>query len=314
MSRDDEGSERAGGIVVVGSLNIDFSLQVPRFPRAGETINGRELVIVPGGKGANQALACARLGSAVALIGCVGDDAYGQTCREALAADGVDVAAVTVEPGSTTGLAMILVDNEAQNCIALSAGANGRLGPAQVERASACIAGARLLIVQFETPLPAALSAIAIARRAGVPVLLNPAPVIDLPAALWRDIDCVVANEGEAEALTGMPVRDAASAALAARRIQSWGAPRVLVTLGPNGVLVASGDAVQHLPACAVDAVDTTAAGDTFIGGLATGLLEGLAIQAAAQLGQQAAAQCVTRVGAQPSIPYRRDLPPPPRR
>lgn len=308
MSGDEQRSAQAGGIVVVGSLNIDFSLQLPRFPRAGETIAGRDLVIVPGGKGANQALACARLGSPVALIGCVGADAFGETCRQSLAADGVDIAAVDVEAGTTTGLAMILVDDEAQNRIALSAGANGRLGPAQIERARARIAGARLLIVQFETPLAAALAAIAVARQAGVPVLLNPAPVTELPASLWREIDCVVANEGEAEALTGVPVHDAAGAALAARRMLAWGARRVLVTLGPGGVLVAAGDAVQHLPARVVDAVDTTAAGDTFIGGLATGLLEGMAIEAAAELGQRAAAICVTRMGAQPSIPYRRDL------
>lgn len=295
-------------IVVVGSLNMDLVMRTPRVPVGGETLNGNEFSTLPGGKGANQAVACARLGGRVSMIGQVGDDGFGKTLRDGLQADGIDVSGVKQTSAVGTGVAMILVEDIGQNRIVLALGANGALTPADIDAASAVIAGAAMLVVQLEVPLAVVVRAIGIAHAAGVPVLLNPAPAAPLPDAIWSQVDLLVPNESEASLLSGIAVSDAQSAFAAARLFRQRGVGCVLITLGANGVAVVDDDGERHLAAQVVSAVDTTAAGDTFIGGLCAGLIEGLGIDDAVALGQRASALCVTRHGAQPSIPYRREL------
>jgi ribokinase len=295
-------------IVVVGSLNIDLVMRMARAPAGGETLAGHDFATLAGGKGANQAVACARMGARVAMVGRVGADAHGEQLRAGLAADGIAAGEVEALAGEHTGVAMIWVEDGGENRIVLAPGANGRLDAAGVERAGALIDAAALLVVQLEVPLAAVEAAIDRAHRAGVPVLMNPAPAAPLPDALWSRIALLVVNETEAALLSGLPVADAAGAARAGTALRARGPGRVLVTLGAQGVVVVDAAGARHAPARAVQAVDTTAAGDTFIGALATALLEGRTLDEAVALGQAASALCVTRRGAQASIPYRREL------
>jgi ribokinase len=301
-------SNPGGPIVVVGSLNMDLVMRLARVPEGGETLMGREFRTIPGGKGANQAVACARMGGQVVMVGQVGEDAYGRILCEGLAADGIDTRAVRRKAGAGTGVALILVEDDGQNRIILDAGANGALVAADLEPIRDAIQGAGLLITQLEVPLPVVARAVALARSAGVPVLLNPAPAAPLPPELLAQVDILVPNESEAALLCGFPVTGLESAHAAGRHLRAQGVGRVLVTLGERGVAVVDADGERHFPAFKVTAVDTTAAGDSFIGGLAIGLAEGLELDAAVALGQRASALCVTRAGAQPSIPYRREL------
>jgi len=308
MKLPDFSSKRGQSIVVVGSLNMDLVMRTPRVPVGGETLNGHEFSTLPGGKGANQAVACARLGATVAMIGRVGDDGFGQNLRDGLAADGIDVSGVKPVPGTVTGVAMIIVEDFGQNRIILAPGANGVLTEADIDAQADTIRDAALLVVQLEIPLPAVQRAVTIAQTAGVPVLLNPAPAAPLPEAMWSQLSFLVPNESEAALLAGFPVKSIDDAFKAARLFRQRGVACVLVTLGEQGVAVVDDAGERHIPAHVVKAVDTTAAGDTFIGGLTAGLVEGMSLDAAVSLGQRASALCVTRFGAQPSIPYRREL------
>lgn len=308
MSTLDFAGSKGKPVVVVGSLNMDLVMRTPRVPVGGETLHGHEFSTLPGGKGANQAVACARLGAKVSMIGQVGNDGFGTTLRDGLAADGIDVSGVLQTTAVGTGVAMILVEDIGQNRIVLAAGANGALTPDDIEAQAALIGGAAMLVLQLEVPMPVVERAIAIAHNAGVPVLLNPGPAKPLAEALWSQIDILIPNESEAELLSGIAVTDAASAFTAARVFRQRGVKCVLITLGANGVAVIDDAGERHLPAHVVKAVDTTAAGDTFIGGLSAGLVEGMAMDEAVALGQRASALCVTRHGAQPSIPYRREI------
>jgi ribokinase len=304
------GTEVQGRVVVAGSLNMDLVLRMARAPAAGETLPGHGFATLAGGKGANQAVACARMGAQVAMVGRVGADANGRALLDALAADGIDAAEVEALPAEATGVAIIWVEDDGQNRIALAAGANGRLDAAGVERAGALIDAAAMLIVQLEVPMAAVQAAVARAHRAGVTVLLNPAPAAPLPESMWAQIDILVLNETEATAYAGLDVVDPNSAAEAGALLRAKGPDRVLVTLGAQGVVVVDGGGARHTPAKKVKAVDTTAAGDTFIGALAAALCEGQTLNAAVALGQAAGSLCVTRPGAQASIPYRRELAP----
>lgn len=295
-------------IVVIGSLNMDLVMRTPRVPASGETLNGHDFRTVPGGKGANQAVACARMGGKVILIGQVGDDAFGETLRDGLIRDGIDVSSVTRTSAVGTGVAVILVEDTGQNRIMLASGANGTLQPIDIDNAGALIRSAAMLIVQLEVPMSVVQRAVEIAHGAGVPVLLNPAPPDLLPEGILSRVCILVPNESEASMLTGLPVVDAPSAIAAARLFRRQGVGSVVVTLGEQGVVVVDDAGERHLLAHVVKAVDTTAAGDTFIGGLSVGCVEGLSIDAAVAMGQRASALCVTRHGAQPSIPYRREL------
>jgi len=290
-------------LVVVGSANVDLMLTVPHLPRPGETVAGDQFASAPGGKGANQAVAAARLGADVRFGACVGDDAFGRMMLEALQASAVGTDGVRVLPGSATGVAMILVDAAAENCIALAPGANAALSSADVIRLQPTIAGASLLVCQLESPLATVRAAIEAAHAAAVPVLLNPAPARELDPSLLRLVRFLVPNESEASALTGISVVDAPSAEQAARLLLEQGVQTVLMTLGARGVLLAERGRFEHLPAPRVDAVDTTGAGDTFVGAFAACWIGSGDLRAAVDFAQRAAAFSVTGRGAQAAMP-----------
>ena len=295
-------------IAVVGSLNMDLVMRLPRLPVGGETLTGHHFSTLPGGKGANQAVACARLGGKVRMVGQVGDDDFGKALVDGLLADGVEVSGISRCSAVGTGVAMILVEDVGQNRIVLAPGANGALAESDIERFAPDIVNAAMLVVQLEVPLCVVSRAVDIAYEAGVPVLLNPAPAKLLPANLWSKVDFLVPNESEASLLADCPVVDVDSAFSAAETMRRRGARRVLITLGEQGVVIVDDQGARHLPAEKARVVDTTAAGDTFIGGLVVGLCEGLSLDNAAAFGQRASALSVTRYGAQPSIPFRREI------
>ncbi len=297
-------------IVVVGSLNMDLVMRMARAPAGGETVSGHDFATVPGGKGANQAVACARMGARVAMVGRIGLDANGDVLRAGLESDGIGHDEVDALAATHTGVASIWVEDNGQNRIVVAPGANGLMDPAGVERAGALIDAATLLILQLEVPMATVQAAVARAHRAGVTVLLNPAPAAPLPEPMWPMIDLLVVNESEAASLSGIAVIDAATAAIAGAALRARGPDRVLVTLGAQGVVVVDAAGARHTPARPVQAIDTTAAGDTFIGALAAALCEGRSLDDAVALGQAASALCVTRRGAQSSIPYRHELSP----
>ncbi|GLX14126.1 ribokinase [Pseudomonas straminea] len=299
-----------GKVVVVGSLNMDLIVRAPRLPRGGETLTGHDFSTAAGGKGANQAVAAARLGAQVAMVGCVGADAYGARLRTGLISEGIDCKAVSEIDGVPTGIASILVDDAGQNAIVIVAGGNGALTPQHLSAQAQLLADAQVLIVQLEVPDATVEAAMKLGREAGCTVILNPAPVAGpLPAHWYGMADYLIPNESEAAALTGLPVGSPQSALPAARSLLQAGARRVLITLGAQGVLYADAERHAHFAVAPVAAVDTTAAGDTFVGGFAAALAAGQPLEAAIALGQQAAALAVTRPGAQPSIPYRHELP-----
>jgi ribokinase len=296
-------------LVVVGSVNIDLMLRCPALPRPGETVTGDDFRCEPGGKGANQAVAAARLGARVTLVGCVGDDTFGAQSIAGLRAEGIVVAQLRCITGCATGVAMVQVDARGQNSIVLGPGANAALSVADVDAAAVLIADAGLLICQLETPLAAVQRAVEIAHAAGVPVWLNPAPAQPLPAALLRQVALLIPNEGEAALLTGLPVDSPAAACEAAKRLRDAGCAQVLVTLGAAGVVLADAEGCTHHPAPAAAAIDTTGAGDTFIGALAAACLQGRALHSGAiEYAQRAAAFSVQRRGAQAAMPRADDL------
>jgi ribokinase len=296
-------------VTVVGSLNMDLVARAPRLPHPGETLAGRTFAQVAGGKGGNQAVAAARLGAQVAMLGCVGADGNGAQLRAGLEAEGIDCAAL--ETGrEATGVALIIVDDASQNAIVIVAGSNGEVTPQTIARHEAALAAADVVICQLETPPDAVHAALATARRLSRTVILNPAPATGpLPADWLPLIDYLIPNELEAATLTGLPVDSPEDAAKAAAALRAAGARNVLVTLGPRGVYAAlEGAAGVLYEAPKVQAVDTTAAGDTFIGGFAAQLAQGADVDAAIRFAQRAAALSVTRAGAQPSIPTRAEL------
>ncbi|WP_226501982.1 MULTISPECIES: ribokinase [Pseudomonas] len=291
-------------VVIVGSLNMDLVTRLPRLPRPGETLAGQSFVTVPGGKGANQAVAAARLGARVAMIGCVGADAYGQQLRDGLLAEGIDCSGVTVIDDQPSGVATILVDDHSQNAIVIVAGANGQLTTTLIDSFEALLNHAEVIICQLEVPLASVGHVLKRARALGKIVILNPAPATAPLSADWYPlIDYLIPNESEASVLSGLAVDSVTSADIAASALIKAGAGKVIVTLGSQGSLFATHAQSQHFPAPAVQAVDTTAAGDTFVGGFAAALAEGKTEGQAIVFGQIAAALSVTRAGAQPSIP-----------
>jgi ribokinase len=296
----------AAHVAVVGSLNMDLVARAPRIPQPGETIIGRDFHTLPGGKGANQAVAAARLGAAVAMVGRVGSDAFARLLLDNLAAAGVDHTAVVQDPGAATGVALIVVDAAGQNTIVVAAGANMRLSPADVETAEAAIAAADVLLLQLETPLETATRAAQIAHAHGVTVILNPAPAQPLPPDLLRLVDVLVPNESETALLTGLPMDSLARVEAAAGALRESGVGAVILTLGKHGALLAQPGGMQAFPAFVVTAVDTTAAGDAFMGGLAVALAEGHSLAESIRWGNAAGALAATRLGAQPSLPIRR--------
>ncbi|WP_085716632.1 ribokinase [Pseudomonas sp. B28(2017)] len=290
-------------VVVMGSLNMDLVTRAPRLPKGGETLIGQSFATVSGGKGANQAVAAARLGAEVSMIGCVGNDAYGEALRGALLAEQIDCQAVSTVDGSS-GVALIVVDDSSQNAIVIVPGANGALTAEAIDRFDSVIQAADVLICQLEVPDMSVGHALKRGRELGKTVILNPAPVSrPLPSDWYASIDYLIPNESEASALSGLAVDSLETAQVAATRLIALGAGKVIITLGAQGSLFADGQRFEHFPAPAVKAVDTTAAGDTFVGGFAAALAAGKDEAQAIRFGQVAAALSVTRAGAQPSIP-----------
>ena len=287
-------------ILVIGSLNADLVVRTPRFPAPGETISGGDLAIIPGGKGANQAVAVARQGTSVAMVGRVGSDSFGPTLIQNLQNNKVDTNLVQISD-SATGTAIIVVDSSGQNSIVLSPGANDKVTPADVDAVS--FQDGNMLLLQLEIPLETVIHAANVAHQNGLRVILNPAPARSLPDSLLADVDILVPNESELKLLSGQSVTDIDSAASAARTVLAKGVKTVIVTLGSNGALLVTDERIAHIPTFSVEVVDTTAAGDAFIGGLAAALLKGKALEEAVRYGNASGALAATKFGAQPSLP-----------
>ncbi len=299
---------RTAQITVVGSLNMDLVARTHHIPQPGETILGGELHTLPGGKGANQAVAAARLGGSVAMVGRVGEDAFTGPLLDNLAAAGVDYTFVSRDSGAATGVALIVVDDAGQNSIVVTSGANMRLVPADVNAAETAIAGAKVLLLQLESPLEAVTRAAEVARSHGVTVILNPAPAQPLPASLLALVDVLIPNETETALLTGQIINNQAEAEAAAVKLRQSGVGTVILTLGERGALLTSATETKLFPAFKITPVDTTAAGDAFVGGLAVALAEGKPLAEAVRWGNAAGALAATQLGAQPSLPTRQAL------
>ena len=298
----------AGKLVVLGSINADHILNLETFPTPGETVTGNQYQVAFGGKGANQAVAAGRSGANIAFIACTGDDDTGERVRKQLASDNIDIAPVSVVAGESTGVALIFVNAEGENVIGIHAGANAALTTERVEAQRGIIAGAEALLMQLESPVESVLAAAKIAHENHTSVGLNPAPARVLSDELLALVDIITPNETEAEKLTGIRVENDDDAARAALALHEKGIGTVIITLGSRGVWASVNGEGRRVPGFKVKAIDTIAAGDTFNGALVTALLEGKAMDDAIRFAHAAAAIAVTRKGAQPSVPWRKEI------
>jgi ribokinase len=298
----------SGGIAVVGSSNIDLIMKMPRLPRKGETVTDATFHQVFGGKGANQAVGAARAGGQVLFVGCVGDDAYGEQAVASLEADGIDAGFVFREKGVATGTALIMVGAEGDNCIAVAPGANYRLTPGHVDRAREAIEGASMVVTQCEIPPDTLAHVIALGQSLGKPVMLNLAPARPVDAGSLAALALLAVNETEAAFLTGLPVESEGDVERAGETLRGKGPKTVILTLGARGAWVGSEAFQGFVSGYAVEAVDTTAAGDVHCGALAVALVEGAPLRDAARFANAAAALSTTRLGAQPSAPRRPEI------
>ena len=295
-------------ICVVGSLNMDLVIKAPRLPAPGETVTGGAFATFHGGKGANQAVAAARLGARVSMVGCVGDDLFGRQLLDGLREDGIDTRAVRVDRGAPSGVALITVDPAGHNTIVVAPGANRRLTVADVDAAGETIGAADVLLTQLEVPMEAVLQAARLARARGRQVVLDPAPATPLPGELYKNVSLLNPNEGEAQWLTGITVDDEAGVHAAAEVLLARGCGAVVIKLGEKGAFIASGTTREMVEGVRVQAVDTTAAGDAFAAALAVALAEERDTVAAARFANVVGALSVTRMGAQPSLPSRDEV------
>ncbi|MFU8331999.1 ribokinase [Enterobacter hormaechei] len=298
----------AGNLVVLGSINADHILNLETFPTPGETVTGNQYQVAFGGKGANQAVAAGRSGAIIAFIACTGDDDTGERVRKQLASDNIDIAPVSVVAGESTGVALIFVNAEGENVIGIHAGANAALTTERVEAQRGIIAGAEALLMQLESPVESVLAAAKIAHENHTSVVLNPAPARVLSDELLALVDIITPNETEAEKLTGIRVENDDDAARAAFALHEKGIGTVIITLGSRGVWASVNGEGRRVPGFKVKAIDTIAAGDTFNGALVTALLEGKVMDDAIRFAHAAAAIAVTRKGAQPSVPWRKEI------
>jgi ribokinase len=292
-----------GKVLVVGSLNMDLVVAVPRHPQIGETILSGTFATFPGGKGANQTVAAARMGASVSMIGCVGKDGFGGELLQTLASDGIDTAHISVLDGQATGIALITVDAEGRNTIVVASGANQTLAPRHLAAAREAFSAADVLVLQLETPLETVREAIRMAKQRGMQVVLNPAPAQSLDSDLLSQVDYFIPNEGEA-----MQVAGSSTLEEAIDKLLKMGVSNLLVTLGEKGVLAVTKSGRISVPAFSVKAVDTVAAGDAFVGAFSAGLANGMDLGSAIRLANGAAALSVTRHGAQPSLPTRKEV------
>ncbi len=295
-------------IVVIGSSNTDMIVQTPHMPKPGETILGGTFNTAAGGKGANQAVSCARAGGRVTFVARVGKDMFGDQALQGFRTDGINVDHVGQDPSSPSGVALIIVDEQGENCIAVASGANGNLSVADVEAAQAAVNSAGIVLMQLEVPIETVEAGARMARTQGAQVILNPAPAQTLSDALLQNVSILTPNETEAEMLTGIAVQDEAGARAAAEALITKGVDAVIITLGRAGAYVHAPDFQGMVPGFEVEPVDTTAAGDTFNGALAVGLAEGMSLQQAVRFAHAAAALSVTKLGAQPSAPDRKTI------
>ncbi|AFZ43042.1 ribokinase [Halothece sp. PCC 7418] len=291
-------------IVVFGSLNMDLLAKTSRLPLAGETITGDKFQMIPGGKGANQAIAVSRLGIPCRMVGRVGKDSFGETLLQSLQDNDVDTTGVLVEESAHTGVAMITVNEQGENQIIVIPEANGNLDESDVERLRPHLEGAQFLLMQLEIPIAVVGAAAELARSLGIKVILDPAPAQELPFPLYSNIDIITPNALEAEILVGFPVTDTDSAQQAATQLQSQGVNTVMITLGKQGVYCAHGEESFFVPAFDIEPIiDTVAAGDAFNGGLAVALCGGMNLQRSIICGSAAGALTVTKAGAQSALP-----------
>ena len=295
-------------VVVVGSANVDMVVKSPRIPRPGETVLGGDFTMVPGGKGANQAVAAARMGGDVTFIARVGADAFGTQALEGFAAEGIRTEYVVRDPEAAHGIALILVDQSGENAIAVASGANARLTAEDVRRAEPAFAECDVVLLQLEVPLPAVEAAAELAKRHGKRLILNPAPYLAVPNTLLAAVDILTPNETEAEMLLGGGEAGLSGVAGTAEELLRRGVGCVIVTLGREGVFVVNPEEQYHVAGRRVKAVDTTAAGDAFSGALAVTIAEGLEFRAAVKHAVAASALTVTRLGAQSSLPSRAEV------
>ena len=294
-------------ILVIGSSNTDMTAKTHSLPSPGETVLGGVFTMGAGGKGANQAVAAQRLGGDVQFICKVGRDMFGENAVAQYKAEGLDVSGV-LRSSLPSGVALIYVDDSAENCIVVASGANGDLSEADIDASREAIAHCGILLLQLEIPIPSVLKAAKMAHEAGAMVVLNPAPACPLPEELFRYVDLFIPNETELSTFSGLPVTDAAQARQAAAAMQSKGVGKIIVTMGSRGALICDGGPEVFVPAHKVKAVDTTAAGDTFCGALCVAISEGKSLKEATEFATAASALTVQKMGAQNSIPFRKDI------
>lgn len=290
-------------IIVVGSSNLDMVVSSERIPQRGETLLGSHFFTVPGGKGANQAVAAAKLGGRVTFVSKLGNDAHGDQLYSNFKVCGVKLNRISRSVQSPTGIAMIIVDKEGNNIIVVAPGANQELSKEDVQQAEQDIQAAGVVVAQLEIPLETVMHTAQLAQKHRVPFILDPAPARPLPLELIRSVDVIKPNETEASVLTGIPVENEQNARLAAEKLLRMGARSVIVTMSSQGFLLATAEGAEFICGVKVKAVDSTAAGDAFTGALAFGLSSGRQLRDAAVLANKVAAISVTKNGAQPSLP-----------
>ncbi|MDQ6842872.1 MAG: ribokinase [Bacteroidota bacterium] len=295
-------------ILVIGSANTDMVIKAEHLPQPGETILGGTFFMNPGGKGANQAVAAARLNGSVIFIGKTGNDIFGRQSIELFEEEGINTKYMVSDPKHPSGVALIAVDKHGENCIVVASGANATLVPADLQKAEDEIKNAAIVLMQLEVPVETVEWVAAVAASNNVRVMLNPAPACALPASLMKNISVITPNKTEAEMLSGIKVTNLETAIQAGKIIKEKGVETVIITLGIKGALVIKDTIIEMIPARAVEAVDTTAAGDVFNGALAVSLSEGVDILDAVAFACHAAAISVTKMGAQSSAPYRSEV------
>ena len=295
-------------IVVVGSINMDMVIQTPKLPVTGETVLGGDYTTVPGGKGANQAVSASRLGARVVMFGCLGQDSFGQQLLTNLQQEGIVTDHIRMLPDYPSGMAFIPVTASGDNCIVVSPGANMQLTPDDIMQGEDIIQNADVLMVQLEIPIDTVKAALTIAKKHNVVTILNPAPAKALSAAIYELTDIMTPNETESMLLAAGDVQQAWGPEQTIAELQRLGVGKVLLTRGGDGVAYPSGNGIEIVPACKVEVVDTTAAGDAFNAGLAVGLAEKLSFADAVRFAAKAAALAVTKPGAQPSLPLRKEV------
>ncbi len=295
-------------ITVVGSCNTDMVIKADRLPIPGETVLGGKFFMNPGGKGANQAVAAARMGGNVTLISKTGNDVFGKQSVMLYDSENIHTNYIFSDPNNPSGVALITVDSNGENCIVVASGANANLFPADIDKAISSIESSNMVLMQLEIPIETVEYVAEIAQKKDIKVILNPAPARALSDKLLKNLYIIIPNRSEAEILSGIKVTDLEKARMAADIISAKGVNIVVITLGSEGALIKEYDQYHFVEAVKVDAVDTTAAGDVFCGTVCVGLAEGKTIIEAVKMAAKAAAITVTRMGAQSSIPYRTEL------